>query len=112
MPGSKETKEVVSLFLNLVEALSESLEDGNIGLTDALNFFSTLQALSPAIEGIADVPKELAELDETEKAELNAYIAAEFDLKNDKVEHYIEQALAGVLLLADLIPLFTKKKDA
>ena len=110
MAGTENLKDVLKLFLTFVEDLSESLGDKEITLTDAFNFFDTLQAVGPAIAGIDQIPAELKDLDANEKKELNAFIASEFDIENDKVEMYIEKALAGVLMLAELVPLFTKGK--
>lgn len=108
MVGVSNIKNVLALFFEMVEGISESLEDGKFGLTDAFNFFGTIQRLGPALSSMSKVSEELADLDEAERHELNQFIAKEFDIANDDIEGYIEKGLMGLILIGDLIPMFKK----
>jgi len=84
MAGIEELKDVVKAAISIGEALSDG-----IGLED----LGALLDLPAAIDGISEVPEELSDLDETERAELQAFIQSEFDIPDDQVEEFIEQAI-------------------
>lgn len=107
--GLKETKELVRFVLSLAEATVGSLDDGKIGLTDAMRFFGCLKLAGPALKGLADMKDEIMDLSENEKQELIKFINDEFDLKNDMIEKIVEQSLAGLICLVDILVAFRRK---
>ena len=96
--GIKETKEALGFIISLGEGVALSMEDG-ISLDDVAHFMEALTRAPAAFADIAMVPKELADLSGEEAQELKDFVAADFDIPNDKLEEVIEHALK---LLADL----------
>jgi len=94
--GIKDLKDVVKAGLDIGEALSDG-----IGIEDVSALFS----LPDAIAGISNVPAEIADLDEAEKAELKQFVADNFDIPDDKMEEFIEAAVSTVI---DLYGLYKK----
>ena len=94
--GIEELKDVVKVGLDIGEALSDG-----VGIED----ISALFGLPEAIAGISDVPAEIADLDEAEKDELKVFVAENFNIPDDKLEEFIEAAIAVVI---DLYGLFLK----
>lgn len=88
MAGIKELKDVLKAAISIGEALADGVQLGDI---------RALLDLPAAIEGIKEVPAELADLDEFELEELNVFIQSEFDLPDDEVEKFIEDALTWAL---------------
>jgi len=86
--GIEDLKDVVKAGLDIGEALSDG-----IGIED----ISALLSLPEAISGISNVPAEIADLDAAEKEELHAFVQAEFDLPDDKLEAFIEGAIKVVI---------------
>jgi hypothetical protein len=99
MPGINETKDVVLAAVALGNAVSKSLEDGKIGISDVGSFVGAVTALPAALAGIGQVKAELADLDDAEKAELLAAVKSHFDIADDKVEAIVEDSLKLVVAL-------------
>jgi hypothetical protein len=111
MAGITETKEMVGFILALGNALAESMEDDKLDLADVLKFLPALKTASVAMEGSGKIMAELKDLDEAEVAELNQYVAANFDIADDEREAAIENGVAAAMLLAQVILSFGKKGE-
>ncbi len=109
--SATNAKEALQLIVSVANAAGKSLEDGKVGLTDLLNFVRAVQDIGPAIQGIDQVPAELANLSDDDKAELFQVVAS-LDLPSDQVEAYVEKGLKAALLLAELILPLIKKAQA
>ena len=94
--GIQQLKEVVKVGLDIGKALSDG-----IGIEDV----TALLGLPAAIEGITDVPAEIADLDDEEKEELKQFVQDNFDLPDDDLEAFIESAISVVV---DMYGLFLK----
>lgn len=66
----KETKEVIEFLVILANAVAESLRDGKFNWLDFGAFFALIPQMGPAVNGIVEVPAELADLTEDERAEI------------------------------------------
>jgi hypothetical protein len=95
--GFDETKQVIKLVIGIGRGIELSLKDDKFTLADLPNFFAVIMDLLPAIDGIEDVALEFKLATEEEVEELKAYVKAELDLEDDKVEEFIEDAFAVVL---------------
>lgn len=95
--GFTETKQVIKLVIGIGRGIELSLKDDKFTLSDLPNFFSVIMDLLPAVEGVEDVALEFKLATEEEVEELKAYVKAELDLEDDKVEEFIEDAFAVVL---------------
>ncbi len=96
---AKETDDVVDLLLALGEAAGRSLEDLDIGLSDAIYFFDALRKIGPAIEGASNIPHELENWTDADTAEL-VELSKHFDIPQDNLEAVVKDAikLAGPLI--------------
>ena len=101
--GVSELKNVLGLGLS-VGQLVEALADG-VGISDIAKLVGVVRKAPSAIAALKSgkVLSELKDLDDTEKAELKAYVAAEFDLADDKIEAAIEAGLNVAIDLSDLL---------
>jgi hypothetical protein len=94
MPGTTEIKELLSFAFKLAKAVDETVEDGKVSiLLDAPKFLPALMAAPKAFAGIANVLLELEDLDAEEQAELMAWVKKEFDLRDNRLEASIEEAV-------------------
>lgn len=75
-----QLKEVVVLLIQGVNAQQEAMADGSLSYTDAGLIFKVLPSVAPAIEGIDQVPAELADLQSDEVDELCALVASDLQL--------------------------------
>lgn len=102
--GIKETKEMVAFGIAVGEAIDQSLADnGKIGLEDAMKFYNAVLAAGSAFDNAGLIAKEVKDMDQAERDELYAYVEAEFDIANDKLEEVIEVALATALQVYKLV---------
>jgi len=100
--GIEDLKDVVKVGLDIGEALSDG-----VGIED----ISALFGLPEAISGISNVPAEIADLDAEEKEELHAFVQAEFDIPNDKLEVFIEGAIKVVIEIYTLYMQFKSLEE-
>lgn len=108
--GIKELKEMVGFVVAIVEAVAGSLDDGKIGFSDLFRLFGALKKAGPALKGMGELKAEIKDLTLEERKEIEDYISLEFDIKNDILEGFIEQAMQATLLILDLISPLIKKK--
>jgi hypothetical protein len=89
--GLKETKELLLLGAKLGNALGEYAQDGVAAIFDDL--LGIYGALGPALEGIDLVDDELLAASEEDYAELEAFVADNFDIPQDQTEQFAKDAL-------------------
>lgn len=104
----KETKEVLGFIFSLAMAYDKAKADGKVGLADGALIIDPLMKAMPAFDKINEVGREMQDLDDAEKAELNAYIASEFNIADDAIEAKIEQGLAVLAPLISFVLNFKK----
>lgn len=107
MYGIKETKEVVGFALSLGEGLAAVLDDG-VSLGDALKFIEAARRAPAALSDLSMVPKEITDLDESEKAELKAFVAEDFDIPQEGIETAVKAALIVAIELSEILKLLKK----
>lgn len=108
--GLKETKELVSFGISVGHAIDLSLEDGKIGLDDAIHFYKAVLAAGDAFKDVKMVPKELGDMDAAERSELLSYVQENFDVSNDKLEAVVEGALGLALQVYNFVELIKSDK--
>ena len=104
----KETKEALELVLRGAEAVEKAMKDGKINFMDFPTFVPVFSLLGDAIEGIKEIPAELAGLDEENKKELYALIET-LKLSDEKADEIAEEGLKVLLSVLKLVKLI---KDA
>lgn len=90
--GIENLKKLIQAGLAIPKQIAESSADG-WQFTDAFSFIDEGMAVVAVARSIKDIMAELKDLSEEERNELNSYFSALFDIPNDKVEKYIEDAL-------------------
>jgi len=111
--GTKDLEEAVDFAFNIADAIEESLEDGKITIGDAPKFLKTFITSAGAVEGINNVPAQIGDLDADELERIVTKIKARFDIDDDKLEQYIEEAFtAGVNLAVSIKNIMSLRKVA
>jgi len=96
-------KELVIFLCKFAEGAIKSLEDKKFNLLEVVNFIPALTAIGAAIQDIDQVPLEIRDLDDEEQAELIAALREEFDISDDDIEDFVEDAFAAVVAVVALI---------
>ena len=99
----KETNDLLSFVGAFATTSAAVLQDGKVSFIELAAYFEAATLVKPAIDGIAQVPAELADLDDSEKALLVSNFADRFDLPNDKAEVLTEKGLELGLSIAQFI---------
>lgn len=106
MLGIESLKTVAKFGIELGEKAADALADGKVSATEAFGFLPTLMAIPGILAQKDDVVAEFKDLTSEERSELNAFIAAEFDIANDALESKIEKGLSAVVAILDLVSAF------
>lgn len=109
--GVENLKKVVSFGCGLTGQIAESLKDG-WQWTDALSFVDEMAAIPGVVKTLPAVKQELSDLSTTEREELHAYIVEKFDIPNDKVEAFVENAIGVALNVLSLVEKWKALKAA
>jgi hypothetical protein len=102
-----ELKALVSLGLSAGELLA-GLSDG-VGFDDVTKLIDVARKAGPGLAGAKLAFDEYKNMSDAEAADLEAFVVADFDIKDDAVESVIEQALKVVIELHELVKLFAPK---
>lgn len=74
----KDTGELIVLLGSVFMAVDGAMADGKIGLEDLGQAMLIVPHIGPAIDGVGNIPSELDELDDEDKAALQAKVDAAF----------------------------------
>jgi len=103
MADTDKIKKALKAVIDITEGIDEAYEDGQLSLAEALSI-----GVSAVPEGVAiwtsrqELIEEIKDLDEDEIADLESYVAVEFDIRNDKAEKVVEKALSFVVAGVEL----------
>lgn len=100
--GVENLKRLVKFGCDVTKQLSDSLSDG-YQWTDLLSLVDELSQIPGVVQSLPQVKAELADLSPAERTELHGYLVQEFDIPNDDVEAFIENALSFVLSALALV---------
>lgn len=107
--GIENLKKLVKFPLDLTNQITDSLSNG-WQFTDLFSFIDELASIPGIVKTWKDISAELRDLDLSERQELYAYIVEEFDIPNDQVEAFVEDALKNVVSLISLYERFKSLK--
>lgn len=108
--GIAALKSAVGAILSAGEAIV-CTTDG-FQFNDISKFVDLAKRLPPAIRDRATVIPEFADLDDAERAEMVAFVEADFELpENADVEQAVEVAMGVLFSLSDLVKLFVPKPE-
>jgi|NOAtaT_5_FD_contig_31_1891763_length_422_multi_3_in_0_out_0_1 hypothetical protein len=93
MAKTKELKDVLSFLCALANTIAEVSEDGKLSKTEALSLLPLLYKVPSAIEGIGEIPDEIADFSQEDIEELAQFVKNELDIPQDKIEIAIEDGI-------------------
>ena len=106
--GVKETKEMLMFIIAMAEAVDKSDADGKFSLEDAGHLIAALPMAMAAFSGVSAMPKELADMDAVERAELVKMIDVELQLGHAKTEMAVKKGIGVMMELYGLYELVKK----
>lgn len=108
--GIENLKKLVKFPLDLTKQIASSTSDG-WQITDLFAFVDELAAIPGIVKSWKDIQAELKDLDGDERKMLYDFVVTEFDIPNDKVELFVENALLNVVSLIALYEQFKALKN-
>lgn len=109
--GIEKLKALLKAGLNFAKSATKALEDKKVSFFEAIGLIPEVFTIVGVGKTWAEVQQEINDLDDAEKQQINAYVAAEFSIPNAKVERFIESALMNIISLNALIYEFKHIKD-
>lgn len=103
MLGIENLKKVLAATLHLANRVDQVTQDGFQPLTDLVALLPNLVDGVSLIKNGKDALAEFKELDATEKKEILAFVKAEFDIADDKLEDVVETAFEVIESVSVLI---------
>lgn len=101
MSAVKELSEVVEFVCALAGALAAAADDGKISIVDVRHLAPLLYKFPSAIDGLGDIT--LADLSQEDLDSVADKVKEALDLKNDRVEAAIEDAIDIALQIYALV---------
>lgn len=109
--GVENLKKFLKFACDLTKQIATSTADG-WQWTDALSFIDEAAAIPGVVKNFGAIKQELSELSPSEREELHAYLVEEFDIPNDQVEAWVEEAIGVVINLVSLVEKWKSLKAA
>jgi hypothetical protein len=104
--GTENLKKLIDFSLGLAEKLAEDLKDKKISIAELVGFLPELIQIPGIVKSFPDIAAEFKDLDATERQELVDYFAEKFDIPDDKIEAFVENALSQAVSLISLVQQF------
>jgi len=103
-------KTLLLFVFSLGDVTAQVLEDGKFEWQEGLSYIPPLTQLPNIVQSLPELPKELADLEASEREELIVFVKEKFDLENDALEQLIEAAFeflvdtyGHILVLKELV---------
>lgn len=110
MYGIDKLKQIIDTGLGLAATLRTIFQDGKFQLQEIFLLVGNFTAVTEVVKVWPEAVQQFKDMSGEERAELNAYFAAKFDIPNDQVEEFIELALTNVISLVTLYEKFRALK--
>jgi hypothetical protein len=94
---------VMETVLAVGSDIAGSLTDGKLTLSETLALSKHIPGALSAIKAAPDLPAELSDLDEDERAQIIAHFADKFTLPNDELELRVERLFGIAVNLSEQI---------
>ncbi len=101
--GVQDLIELLDFLIALGHAVDRSLADGKMSAEDMLHLIPVMTSAGPALGGLMNVPKEIADMSAEESEMVYKHIEQKFDIANDKVEEIVETSLAVAVSIYGLV---------
>lgn len=105
--GVENLQKAVVGFAMLGSGIDKATKNG-LDFDDAGHLLPPLLQLIPALAGAGQIPKEIGDLDESEKMQIQQAVAAATNLVDKKLEAVVEKAFNAVLSLVEVYLEFGK----
>lgn len=109
--GIINLKKIIKFALDLTKNISTALADGKVSTAEIFGFLPELMQVPGIVKSWKDIAGEFKDLTPAERTELHAYVVANFDIPNDKVKLFIENALLNAISLITLVEEFKGLKE-
>ena len=107
MLGIETIKKDLAILIAVARETDKSLsDDGKISIFEGFNIAIKAVKIWEITKNAKELVEEYKDLDETEKLELQAWFANEFNIENDKIESIVETAFAVLVEMSELITAF------
>lgn len=103
MADISQLKKVVTLIAKSIQTGVQVAADGKVDWSDLSLILGAVPSLVSALDGIALVPSELAQLSADDAAELSAELIAQLALSDAKAEKVLEASLKILVGVVDLV---------
>ena len=100
----KETEELVMLIASTANVTSEVLEDKKLSFTEMVKYIPVLMKVSPAVNGMNEVLKELERATPEKIEYLNQKVRNELDF-GDKTEAMVQECISASIHIVRMIRL-------
>jgi len=110
--GIDNLKKVVKFACDFTAQIATALADGKFQWSDSLGFINELAQIPDVAKAFPALKAEIAGLDDTERADLFAYIVSEFSIPNHAVEVLIENSISFALSAVTLFEQWKALKAA
>lgn len=110
MLGTENLKKLITVGLEVPSVIAEITKDGKVTFFELFNILPIATELISVVKSYKQIADEFADLDDTEREELHTYFAEKFDIPNDKVEEFVEDALGVAFSLISLVARFKDLK--
>jgi hypothetical protein len=101
--GIQQTKELLGFLANLINIIDAALEDGRVTYFETLGLMGLIPNLKYAIDGLNDVPKELADLSAEERTVLVETVRQNLRLRNPVNEELGQKAIDLTLHFVEFV---------
>ena len=103
LEDTDKLKNALKTVINVVEGVDEALEDGKLSLAEGISIaVSAVPSGAEVWASRAELVEEVKDLDDDEIIDLENFIAAEFDIRNDKAEKVVEKAIGALVSIGEL----------
>ena len=106
----KDTKELLQLIAALAVTAKTSKSDGKVSVSDLTLLISLIPKISPALEGIENIPSEIKDLSESELNEIKAIILETVgEVSDDRATEIASNLLEASVKIFNVVSLLTAK---
>lgn len=109
--GIDHFKTLITVGLDVPKKIADVTADNKVTLIEIVGMVPTATEVIAVAKSWKDIVAEFKDLDDTEKKELHDYFADKFDIPNDQVEAFVEDALAWGLSTVSLVQRFKELKN-
>jgi hypothetical protein len=111
MLGVENLKKLITVGLEVPKVIADITADGKVTFIELFNVLPIATDLIGVVKSYKEIAAEFADLDDTEREELHTFFADKFDIPNDAIEAYVEDALQVAFNLISLVARFKTLKN-